>query len=225
MVAMRGDHCIRVSGGSDTLAQHPMKIQLKAAGTSGRILVQDCLVWADDHEEQWLPLGIELSRKIVLGMPSSGEPSMPIRPLRLCNLQMNFRIRRLMPVLHYRTEPDLTEFPRLGLQLFGMGKPLTRNLLPLSESTHGRNGSLYARMLPVKQPFLLRSADTLVIMLLDGDDIHPVSFFLFGMDGSKGRPKQWYPLIYLPEWDEGSLNAHGGRIHLATESPTHPAFF
>jgi hypothetical protein len=50
--------------------------------------------------------------------------------------------------------------------------------------------------------------DSSVTLRLKGLDIwEPASFFLFGLDTAAGRPEAIVPLVHLPEWPFGFMEA------------------
>jgi hypothetical protein len=109
------------------------------------------------------------------------------------------------------TEPNTVFGTESPLEIQVVSRDRLVVLFEISETSQMDLDTGYANFytVPVIVPFSKGELDdSSVTLRLKGLDIwEPASFFLFGLDTAAGRPEAIVPLVHLPEWPFGFMEA------------------
>ncbi len=200
-------------------------------GSSIRVGIRGNDAWRPEHFMVWgeraapffgtevIPLAIETGITTQISTdPAEGPSSFPLRLVGKGNRTMP--INRLFMLLTTAGEPDDGDIIAEGLGPQGTDSPIEiqivseGRLVVLSEisETHQDDlelGGANFYSAPVITPFTRNSLDdrSITLRVKGLDSWGPASFFLFGLDDAAGRPEFLVPLVHLPQWPFGLMEA------------------
>jgi hypothetical protein len=184
--------------------------------------------WRPEHIVVWgerpgvdgteiLPLAIETEIGVQLSTdPDEGTASFPLRPVSRGdrNTEIN-RLFLFMTTLGKQTgfggpvQPPYNSASPLEIQVVS-----ERHLAVLFEISDTQQddlemGAANFYSAPVIAPFTKGSLDdnSITLRIKGLDSWGPGSFFAFGLDAREGRPRSMVPLVHLPDWPHGMMEA------------------
>lgn len=178
--------------------------------------------WSPEHFMVWgervsvlgrtiIPLAIEtgITEKLSTQESDDGVSDFPLR--RVERGDRNLQINRLFILLTTAGVADplrATDSP-LEIQIVSEGHLVVLSEIRDTTQDDLEIGGANFYSAPVIAPFRKRDLDNSSITLrIKGlDDWEPESFFVFGLDDASGRPEFLVPLVHLPQWPHGYMEA------------------
>lgn len=193
--------------------------------SSIRVVIHGKDAWRPQHFVVWgervsfdgtevIPLAVETD--VTVQLSTEKEDSGKAVPSSSLNLvgrgNRNMQINRLF--MFMTTSPDdndtdpETDSP-LEIQMVSEGKLVVLTEIKDTTQKDLEAGGANFYSAPVIVPFTKRSLDhdSITLRIKGLDDWRPSSFFIFGLDHAAGRPDNLIPLVHLPEWPHGFMQA------------------
>jgi hypothetical protein len=166
-----------------------------------------------------IPLGIETSISTqVSADPAEGVQSIPIR--LVTKGSRNMPINRIFLLLTTAGVPDDGDIIAEGLgpegtnsaieiQIVSQGRLVVLTEIRDTSQSDAELGSANFYSAPVISPFTRASLDagSITLRLKGRDNWTPASVFVFGLDDAAGRPEAIVPLVHIPSWNFGAMEA------------------
>ena len=164
-----------------------------------------------------VPLAIETDISTTLSTDDD-EGSLTLALRRVAKGSSSMPINRLFMLLTTRGEPDddliaeadsrATDSP-IEIQIVSEGRLVVLSEIRDTPQDDLELGAANFYSAPVIAPFTRRSLDdnSITLRLKGLDNWEPASLFIFGLDDAAGRPESIVPLVHLPRWPHGLLEA------------------
>jgi len=165
-----------------------------------------------------VPLAIETDISTTLSTDDD-EGSLTLALRRVAKGSSSMQINRLFMLLTTGGEPDddlIAEgvIPRdtdspIEIQIVSEGRLVVLSEIRDTPQDDLELGAANFYSAPVIAPFTRRSLDdnSITLRLKGLDNWEPASLFIFGLDDAAGRPESIVPLVHLPRWPHGMLEA------------------